>query len=52
VLTFQITGNTWRILTGTNAYKGLYGHGLVAKTSDGGTLTLSGTVERPRQPVA
>jgi hypothetical protein len=52
VLTFAITGRTWRILTGTKAYRGLYGHGLVAKSSDGSTVTLTGTVERPRQPAA
>jgi hypothetical protein len=52
VLTFQITGRTWRILVGTKAYKGLYGHGVVATSSNGSIVTLTGTVERPRQPVS
>ena len=51
-LTFKVTGRTWRILTGTKAYKGLYGHGVIARSPDGSVVTLTGTVERPRQPVA
>ena len=49
-LTYLVTGKTWRILTGTNAYRGLYGHGTVARSQGGNAMTLTGTVERPRQP--
>ena len=50
VLTFLVSGKTWRIVSGTNVYRGLYGHGAVRRGQGGSTLTLTGTVERPRQP--
>jgi len=51
-LTFSVTGKTWRIAAGTKTYKGLYGHGTITRSSDGSLMTLTGTVERPRQPTA
>lgn len=51
-LVYVVTGKTWRILSGTNAYRGLYGHGTMKRTQGGNAMTLTGTVERPRQPTA
>ena|SRR5689334_3911056 len=49
-LTFSITASTWRITSGTKTYNGLYGHGKLALNRDNSLMTLTGTVERPRQP--
>jgi hypothetical protein len=49
-LTFSITNSTWRIASGTKTYAGLYGHGKLSLNCDKSLMTLTGTVERPRQP--
>ena len=51
-LTFSVTGKSWRIASGTRTYKGVYGHGTITRSADGSLMTLTGTVERPRQPTA
>ena len=51
-LTFSVTRRTWRIASGTKTYKGIYGHGRIIRNADGSLMTLTGTVERPRQPTA
>jgi hypothetical protein len=59
-LTYQVkvvirpttTTSTWKILAGTNAYHGLYGHGTERENAGHTVVTLTGTVSRPRQPTA
>ncbi len=57
-LTYQVktvirpttTTSTWKILSGTNAYHGLYGHGTERENAAHTVVTLTGTISRPRQP--
>ena len=49
-LFLQVDGKLWHILAGTKAYKGLYGHGTIRRSTSGAVVTMTGTIERPRQP--
>jgi hypothetical protein len=46
------TTSTWKIVAGTKAYAGLYGHGVESENADHSVATLTGTVARPRRPNA
>ena len=52
VIRATTTTSTWKILSGTRGYKGLYGHGVERENADHTVVTLTGTVERPRRPTA